>query len=51
VGLVRYPADGSFERSVGVDLRATPGSEIALEYHERPRRRSRGVSFSLRHRF
>ena len=51
VGVVRYSGDGSLRRSLGIDLRDTPGSRVRLEAWDRPRHRLRAFRFSLRHRF
>ena len=50
-GVVRYSGDGSLRRSLGIDLRDTPGSRVRLEAWDRPRDRLRAIRFSLRHRF
>ena len=50
-GFTRYSGDGSLRRSVGIDLRDTPGSRVRLEAWDRPRHRLRAIRFSLRHRF
>ena len=51
VGFTRYSGDGSLRRSLGIDLRDTPGSRVRLEAWDRPRHRLRAIRFSLRHRF
>ncbi len=50
-GFTRYSGDGSLRRSVGIDLRDTPGSRVRVEAWDRPRDRLRAVRASLRHRF
>ena len=51
VGVMRHSGDGSLRRSLGIDLRDTPGSRIGVEAYDRPRDRLRAIRFSLRHRF
>ena len=51
VGIMRHSGDGSLRRSLGIDLRDTPGSRIGVEAYDRPRDRLRAIRFSLRHRF
>ena len=51
VGVMRHSGDGSLRRSLGIDLRDTPGSRIGVEAYDRPRDRLRTIRFSLRHRF
>ena len=50
-GFTRYSGDGSLRRSVGIDLRDTPGSRVRVEAWDRPRDRLRAIRASLRHRF
>ncbi len=51
IGFTRYSGDGSLRRSVGIDLRDTPGSRVRVEAWDRPRDRLRAIRASLRHRF
>ena len=50
-GFTRYSGDGSLRRSLGIDLRDTPGSRVRVEAWDRPRHRLRAIRFALRHRF
>ncbi len=50
-GFTRYSGDGSLRRSIGIDLRDTPGSRVRVEAWDRPRDRLRAIRASLRHRF
>ena len=50
-GFTRYSGDGSLRRSLGIDLRDTPGSRVRIEAWDRPRDRLRAIRASLRHRF
>lgn len=50
-GVTRYSGDGSLRRSLGIDLRDTPGSRVRVEAWDRPRDRLRAIRASLRHRF
>ncbi len=50
-GFTRYSGEGSLRRSLGVDLRDTPGSRVRIEAWDRPRDRLRAIRASLRHRF
>ena len=50
-GLTAYPGGGSPGLVLGLDLRDTPNSRVKLEFHDRAGGRSRGVRFTLRHRF
>ena len=51
VGLIRYSSDGSLRRTLGVNLRNTPASQVNAEIHDQPRDRFRAFRFTLRHRF
>ena len=50
-GLTAYPGGGSPGLVLGLDLRDTPNSRVKLEFHDRAGSRSRGVRFTLHHRF
>ena len=51
VGLIRYSGDGSFRRSLGIDLRNTPNSRAKVEAYDQSRDGSRVLKFTLDHRF
>ncbi len=51
VGVIRYPGDHSIRQTLGLDLRDTPDLRFRVEAHEHSRRRSRGLTLTIRRRF
>ena len=51
VGLIRYSGDQSVRRTLGVDLRDSPNSQVKIEALDQFDDRSRAIRFTVRHRF